>query len=150
ERLVEALQPERSLSHSPLFQVLFTMLEGSALPDRWGDLSVGRVPVTRASAKFDLALNLAATGQGLVGSLSYRTDLFTRESVQRLVRRFVRVLDRVAIDPDVRLSRLDLLDAAERTQVVDTWNRTARDVTPMLVHDRFAAQVARTPDAVAI
>ncbi|HEV3050216.1 MAG TPA: FkbM family methyltransferase, partial [Longimicrobium sp.] len=98
EKLVAELQPERSLSHSPLFQVMFTLEDagggGGALPA----LEVSGIDAELASAKFDLSLGLAATSLGLRGGLAYGTDLFERDTIERMMRHLERVLDQVAAD----------------------------------------------------
>ncbi|HYR07693.1 MAG TPA: condensation domain-containing protein, partial [Longimicrobium sp.] len=151
EKLVAELQPERSLSHSPLFQVLFTLQDagggGGALPG----LKVGGVGAAMEIAKYDLSLELAATPQGLRGALSYSTDLFEPGTVERMLGHLARVLEQVAADADARLSRLELLGEAERALVLEEWNRTAAEYpADRCIHELFEAQAARTPDAVAV
>ncbi|HEU4560478.1 MAG TPA: amino acid adenylation domain-containing protein, partial [Longimicrobium sp.] len=150
EKLVAELQPERSLSHSPVFQVMFTLQNirgGGALPG----LSVSGVGAEVASARFDLSLELAATPQGLLGALNYSTDLFERGTIDRMLGHLARVLEQVAADADVRLSQLELLGEAERTQVLEEWNQTAADVpADRCIHELFEAQAARTPGAMAL
>ncbi|MBV9108432.1 MAG: amino acid adenylation domain-containing protein, partial [Gemmatimonadetes bacterium] len=151
EKLVAELQPERSLSHSPLFQVLFALQDaaggGGALPG----LEVSGVGAAMEIARFDLSLTLSTTAQGLRGALNYSTDLFERGTVDRMLGHLARVLEQVAEDADVRLSQLELVDAAERALVVEAWNRTAAEVpADRCIHDLFEAQVERTPDAVAV
>jgi hypothetical protein len=151
EKLVAELQPERSLSHSPLFQVMFTLQNagggGGALPG----LKVSGVGAAMEIAKFDLSLTLAATPQGLRGGLNYSTDLFERGTVERMLGHLARVLEQVAADADVRLSRLELLGEAERALVLEAWNRTAAEVpADRCIHELFEAQAARTPGAVAV
>jgi amino acid adenylation domain-containing protein len=151
ERLVAELQPERTLSHAPLFQVLLTLQNagggGAALPG----LSVSAVEAERASAKFDLSLVLTATARGLRGGLTYSTDLFDRATVDRMLGHLVRVLEQVAADADVRLSRLALAGPEERAQVVVEWNRTERPFPDeACIHQLFQAQAERTPGAAAL
>ncbi|MFL5382773.1 MAG: non-ribosomal peptide synthetase, partial [Longimicrobiaceae bacterium] len=151
EKLVFELQPERSLSHSPLFQVMFTLQNaeggGAALPG----LSVSGAGAELTSAKFDLSLTLAATPQGLRGGLNYSTGLFERGTALRMLRHLERVLEQVAADPDARLSRLELLDEPERARVLEEWNRTEADYpSESCIHELFEAQAARTPGAVAV
>jgi amino acid adenylation domain-containing protein len=151
ERLVAELQPERSLGHSPLFQVLLTLQNagdgGAALPG----LSVSEVEAERGSAKLDLSLVLTATPRGLRGGLKYSTDLFERGTVDRMVGHLERVLEQVAADADVRLSRLALLGEAERALVLEGWNRTdAEYAAGSCVHELFEAQVERAPGATAV
>ncbi|HEX8695142.1 MAG TPA: non-ribosomal peptide synthase/polyketide synthase, partial [Longimicrobium sp.] len=153
EKLVAELQPERSLSHAPFFQVWFTLLNaeggggGVALPG----LEVSGVGSELGTAQFDLSLILTATPQGLLGGLNYGTDLFERGTVERMLGHLERVLEQVAADADVRLSRLELLGEAERRQVVEEWNRTdAAYPADRCIHELFEAQAARAPGAVAV
>src|SRR3954469_13040828 len=118
ERLVEELQPERSLSHSPLFQVMFALQNagggGSALPG----LSVSGAEAELASAKFDLSLAFGSDSRGLRAVLGYRTDLFEAGTIQRMLGHLARVLEQVAADADVRLSQVDLLGDEERARLL--------------------------------
>ena len=151
EKLVAELQPERSLSHAPLFQVMFTLQNagggGGALPG----LEVSGVGAAMEIAKFDLSLTFWTTAQGLRGALNYSTDLFEPGTIERMVRHLERVLEQVAADADVRLSRLALLGEAERALVLEAWNRTERAYPRgVCVHELFEAQVRERPDAVAL
>jgi amino acid adenylation domain-containing protein len=151
EKLVAELQPERSLSHAPLFQVMFTLQDAGGGGGALQGLKAGAVGAEMEIAKFDLSLTLAATPQGLLGGLNYATDLFERGTVERMLGHLARVLEQVAADADVRLSELELLGEAERALVLETWNPTG-DVYPadLCIHERFETQADRTPDAVAI
>jgi non-ribosomal peptide synthetase component F len=109
-----------------------------------------------STSKFDLALSIGerrgADGApaGLFGTLEYASDLFDRSSVEVLASRLVRLLAAAVAAPDLALSRLDLLDAAERGRIVEEWNATARAVPARSVVELFAAQAQATPDAVAV
>jgi len=151
EKLVAELRPERSLSHSPLFQVMFTLQntegEGGAL----AGLEASSVGAAMEIAKFDLSLTLSTTPQGLRGALNYSTDLFEPDTITRMVGHLERLLEQVAADADARLSRLDLLSEAERSTVVEEWNRTAAAYPgDRCIHRLFEAHAARTPEAVAV
>ncbi|HEY7768488.1 amino acid adenylation domain-containing protein [Longimicrobium sp.] len=155
EKLVAELQPERRLSHSPLFQVMFTLQDAGGGGGGGGGapagLQVGGVGVDTGVAKHDLYLVLSATPWGLRGGLEYSTDLFERGTVERMVRHLERVLEQVAADADVRLSGLDLLGEPERALVLDEWNRTEAEYpADRCIHELFEAQAARTPGAVAV
>jgi amino acid adenylation domain-containing protein len=151
ERLVAELQPERTLSHAPLFQVLLVLQNAGGGGPELPELEVSRVEAERVSAKFDLSLEVAATARGLRGGLTYSTDLFDRTTVDRMLGHLERVLEQVAANADVRLSRLALAGPQERAQVVAEWNRTEagypRDAG---IHALFQAQAQRTPGAVAL
>jgi amino acid adenylation domain-containing protein len=150
ERLVAELQPERSLSHTPLFQVILTLQTAGGGIDALPGLEVSPVEAERVSAKFDLSLELTPTPRGLRGGLTYPTDLFERSTIDRMLGHLSRVLEQVAADADVRLSELELLGPAERELVLDAWNRTEAEYpADRCIHQLFEAQAARTPDGVA-
>ncbi|WP_420126422.1 non-ribosomal peptide synthase/polyketide synthase [Longimicrobium sp.] len=151
EKLVVELQPERSLSHSPLFQVMFTLQNAGGGGGALAGLKVGGVGAAMQVARFDLSLELTATPEGLRGGIIYSTDLFERGTIVRMLGHLERVLEQVAGDADVRLSELELLGETERARVVDEWNRTEAEVpADRCIHQLFEAQAARTPDAVAV
>ncbi|MER8158414.1 amino acid adenylation domain-containing protein [Streptomyces sp. NPDC094472] len=158
ERLVEVLNPERSLARHPLFQVLLafnntdTAATDQAVADI-PDLTVSPVAADTGAGKFDLSF--AFTEQphgagGLRGVLEYSTDLFDRDTVETLGRRYLRVLQGMVDAPDTPLDRIDLLDQAEARSVVWDWNDTACEVPGRPVVELFEERVARTPDAVAV
>ncbi|HYH78578.1 MAG TPA: amino acid adenylation domain-containing protein, partial [Longimicrobium sp.] len=151
EKLVAELQPERSLSHSPLFQVSFALDDVEESGSGVAESSTEGVDPEFAFAKVDLALALVATRRGLRGGLYYSTDLFERGTVERMLGHLGRVLEQVAADADVRLSRLELLGEGERALVLEAWNRTEAEYpADRCIHELFEAQAARTPDAVAV
>ena len=152
ERLVEELAPERDLSHSPLFQVLFVVQTGSvmALP-RIAGLETEAVELSLAAAKFDLTVALAETAEGIAGALEYNLDLFDATTARRMAGHLANLLAGAAAHPEARLSELPLLAAAERDELLIEWNDTARpwdSATP--VHELFSAQARRQPAALAV
>ncbi|WNM31438.1 amino acid adenylation domain-containing protein [Streptomyces sp. Li-HN-5-11] len=157
ERLVEELAPARSMGRHPLFQTVFTMQNNAqAVVDLPGVEASALSAVADAAARFDLDVLLGesfdAQGApaGVHGTVIGAADLFEAESVERIARRLVRVLELVAGDPGLRLSGVDVLDADERRRVLVEWNDTAADLGSGLLPEMFAAQVTRTPDAVAV
>ncbi|HLL47283.1 MAG TPA: amino acid adenylation domain-containing protein, partial [Longimicrobiaceae bacterium] len=153
ERLVAELSPERSLSHSPLFQVSFALdtAEGTGGGVGLAGLSVSGVGAEFDFARFDLSLSLAATSRGLRGGLTYGTDLWDPATMRRLVGHFARLVEQAAADPDARLSEVALLGGAERRLLVEEWNRTERAYPRgVCIHDLFEAQVALRPEAAAL
>ena len=151
EKLVAELRPERSLSHSPLLQVTFTLEDAEDTGGGLAGLSVRGVETGLALAKLDLSLTLAATAQGLRGVLAYSTDLWEAATMRRLVGHFTRLVEQAAADPDARISRVTLLDGAEGRQAVEEWNRTsAEPPTGACIHERFAEQATRTPAGLAV
>ncbi|QCX74368.1 Tyrocidine synthase 3 [Streptomyces sp. YIM 121038] len=152
EAVVDALQLERSLSHSPLFQVAFVLQEAHTDREvRLGDLDVSLIEFDFDITKFDATLDLRETPDGLIGAFEYNTGLFDRETVQRFVRHYTALLHAVVAAPGERLSRLSTLDAAERRQVLAEWNEVpAAEPVAGPLHEGFERMVARTPDAVAV
>jgi amino acid adenylation domain-containing protein len=150
ERLVEELQPQRDLSRHPLFQVMFT-LQVAAAPARADEvIQLSPVEVDNGVAKFDLTVDLSETAQGLRGIFLYDASLFDAPTRERMLGHFQTLLAGVAAQPDQRLADLPLLPAAERRQLLSTWNATARPCPACGIHQLVEAQVARTPQATAV
>ncbi|WP_346072797.1 non-ribosomal peptide synthase/polyketide synthase [Saccharopolyspora thermophila] len=149
ERLVEVLNPVRSLSHHPLFQVLLDFQEGGGSAQLPG-LRTAIEGAETGVAKFDLSFSLEEGANGLEGIVEYATDLFERDTVRTLVDRYERLLAAAVADPDRRIGEIDLLDDAERHRVLIDWNDTARPVTPRPFPELFADQVRLRPDAPAV
>ena len=156
ERLVEELAPARSLARHPLCQVMLTVqniaaaaldLPGSAREEMSPGALMARYDLDVAVAEVFGAGGVAA---GLRGGVTGAADLFDRGSVELIAGRLVRVLAAVAADPGLRVSQVDVLEPAERDQLVAGWNDTAADVPPETVPELFAGQAARVPDAVAV
>ncbi|WP_344639872.1 amino acid adenylation domain-containing protein, partial [Kitasatospora cystarginea] len=154
ERLVEVLNPVRSLSRQPLFQVLLAFQNTPEVSLRLPGLEIGPAPVEVGVAKFDLSLSLRETGSGsgIEGMLEYRTDLFDHASAELLVARLTRLLREALTDPDRPISRIDVLGDAERHRVLREWNDTSVTLpgSGSTVHQLFAEQARRQPDAVAV
>ncbi|HEU4559378.1 MAG TPA: condensation domain-containing protein, partial [Longimicrobium sp.] len=153
EKLVAELQPERSLSHSPLFQVTFSLNnpDGSGSGPGLPGLRIGSAYAASGTAKFDLSLWFAKGPRGLKAVLSYSTDLFDEGTVRRMLGHLERVLEQVSANGDVLVSELELLGEAERHRMLVEWNATEAEYPAGLcIHQLFEAQAARTPHAVAV
>jgi amino acid adenylation domain-containing protein len=151
EQLVDAIKPERHLSHSPLFQVMLvlqnTPMDSLDLPG----LRLQPVPAASSSAKFDLMLSLSEADGQLSGYMEYSTDLFDAATVTRMLGHFSHLLRAIVADPACRIDDLPLMGAAERDQLLVTWNDTARDYPRhLLIHQLFEAQALQTPEATAL
>ncbi|MEU9198424.1 condensation domain-containing protein, partial [Streptomyces hundungensis] len=161
ERLVEVLNPPRAMARHPLFQTLLTWNDNdqrqarSAAAELPGLTVSGHNAETR-TARFDLSFTVeerqTTTGapEGLSGALNYSTDLFDRSTAERIAERFTRVLSAVAAAPDTPVSRVDLLTADERHEVLEADNATARAITPATVPELFATRAALSPHATAL
>jgi amino acid adenylation domain-containing protein len=151
EKLVEELQPERDLSRNPLFQVMFALQNTPMSAIELPDLTLEQLEAERGVVPFTLGLSLRETAEGLVGNLSYTTDLFTADSIARMIGHLQTLLEHVADDPAQRLMEIQLLTKAEHQQLLVDWNDTkANYVYDQCIHDLFQAQVERTPDAIAL
>ncbi|WP_264653460.1 non-ribosomal peptide synthetase, partial [Actinoplanes cyaneus] len=156
ERLVEELNPARSLARHPLFQVLLTLL--NMPPEHWSlpNLEMWSVPAPMTTARVDLSLTLSerrtesGAAAGLSGALVYAVDLFDEVTARGLADRLVRVLEQVAADPSLRLGAVEVLGDRERSRILVEWNDTARPVPVSSVAQLFAAQVVQSPAAVAV
>ncbi|WNG46585.1 amino acid adenylation domain-containing protein [Archangium minus] len=150
EQLVDALQPVRDLSRSPLFQVMFvyqTALTAMALPG----VSVDEFAFQPGMAKFDLTLFVRETPNGLVSLWEYNTDLYDEATVERMAAHYVRLLEGAVSNPEQRVSALPLMGEEERRRVVVEFNDTAVLHAPARgVHELFEAWADRTPEAVAV
>ncbi|MGA4846193.1 amino acid adenylation domain-containing protein [Streptomyces sp. G5(2025)] len=164
ERLVEALNPTRSLSHHPLFQVVLALqsagprpADGAGGPALPGGLVIsGLGGAAATAAKVDLGFSVSErraadnAPAGISGVLDYRTDLFDHGTAQALVDRFVRVLTEAAAHPERPLSRIDVLGAEERHVVIEAWNDTAKGLAPTTLPRLFEQHVRQRPDAEAL
>ncbi|HSF40227.1 MAG TPA: amino acid adenylation domain-containing protein, partial [Thermoanaerobaculia bacterium] len=151
ERLVEELAAERSLSHSPLFQVMLVLQNAPAESLEIRDLLLLPVAVEATTAKFDLTLSLSEHNGGLIGMVEYAADLFDATTIGRMLRHFESLTEAVVADPGRRLAEIPLLSAEEHHQLFREWNRTAapHPHQPSL-HQMFQEQARRTPGAPAV
>ncbi len=158
ERVVEAVAPERHLGRAPLFQVKLVLqnlpaVSGAAgVAGTAGSLDLSPIDLPTPTAVYDLLLNLEEREGGTVaGALVYRTDLFDRSTVRRMMDQLARVIAGALASPERSLDELDLLGPGERRQVLVEWNRTERAWPEALpVHERFAARARERPDVVAL
>jgi len=151
ERVVEALQPERTLSHSPLFQVLFALQNVPVGELELPGLSLSPLTLESVTAKFDLSLMLSEAEGGLVGVWEYSTELFEAATIERLGAHLQILLEGIVADPKRPLSELPLLPEAEWQQVVVEWNATETAYPKeRCIHQLFEAQVEQAPEAVAV
>ena len=151
EMLVEALQPQRDMSHTPLFQAMFALQDAPLQALNLPGLTLSPLQPDTKTAKFDLTLNIVERTDVLRGALEYNTDLFDAGTAARMVGNFRALLEGIVADPDGAVMRLPILTAAERHQILEEWNDTAADFpADTLLHTRFSAQAAATPDALAV
>ena len=151
EMLVEALQPERDLSHTPLFQVAFVLQNTPKSEIAMTGLTVTDLPPENTTAKFDLTLAMVNTDDGLKGVWEYNTDLFESSTIERLSGHFLNLLGGIVANPQARISQLPLLTESETNQLLIEWNNTQVDYPQIkCIHQLFEEQAERTPDAIAV
>jgi amino acid adenylation domain-containing protein len=151
EKLVEVLHPDRNLSSSPLFQVMFMLRNTPQTELNLPDLSLEMIEAHSATAKFDLTLSIAETEQKLQGHFEYSTELFEPETISRMIDHYEQLLRAVVANPYTRISQLRLLTPAEERQLIEEWVRTEREeLGEVLVHELFEEQARWSPAAIAV
>ena len=164
EKLVEELQPERSLSHTPLFQVIFGFLDTPMPELELPGLTLSAMDDHNRSTKFDLNMIIIPRLQThqtspssraelseMIVLLEYSTDLFDDSTITRLLRHFEHLLSGIIVHTEQRLSTLTLLSAEEEAQLLYGWNQTEQEYPRhQAVHQLFEQQVARSPEAIAV
>ncbi|MEL6468400.1 MAG: amino acid adenylation domain-containing protein [Cyanobacteria bacterium J06623_4] len=151
EKLVEALQPERDLSYSPLFQVKFRLENLPTETLNLPGLTFQRLPQAVTTAKLDLSVDLYKTAEGIVGGFEYNSDLFKSETIQRMVRHFQTLLAAIVKQPNTPIAELPMLTATERQQQLIDWNNTQETYRQdCCFHHLFEEQVESVPDAIAL
>lgn len=151
ERLVDALGVARDRSHTPLFQVMFTLQNASStLGMSMPGLDVELLPSVARTAKFDITLNLEEGADGLIGMFEYNTDLFDRTTIHRMVNHFERMLEALVEHPQQRISELPLLSEGEQRLILQEWNHRGESYEYNdTIHGRVERQAQRTPFRIA-
>ena len=148
ERLVEELSVRRDTSRNPIFPVMFSLVPPTAAFEPGWDLN--QLDLEIGTAKFDLDLELDDRPEGLLGRFVYSTDLFDASTMARMAGHFQTMLEAIVADPEMKLSRLPMLTAAEKQQLAE-WNATETEYPSTLcMHELVDAQAARTPSAIAV
>ncbi|WNG57420.1 amino acid adenylation domain-containing protein [Archangium gephyra] len=151
EKLVEELQPQRDLSRSPLFQVMFT-LQNAPMPElALPGLTLRSLEEESHFAKFDANLIFAPSEDGFHGAFEYATDLFEHSTAARMMGHFQVLLEAALSRPEAPLSELPLLSEAERQQVLVDWNQTQRYYPrDACIHHLIQQQASLRPGAIAV
>nr|BFD89295.1 hypothetical protein KitaXyl93_06550 [Kitasatospora sp. Xyl93] len=152
ELLVDELVPERDPSRNPLFTTMLLWEDASTAADvPAGGLTVGRLPVGESSAKVDLTLGLTEQPDGsLAGGITYASALFDRATVERFAAQLAELLASAVAAPELPVDALEVLPAAERTLLLETWNDTARDYPTGTLTALVEGRAHRAPDAPAL
>ncbi|MFI6039934.1 amino acid adenylation domain-containing protein [Streptomyces sp. NPDC051315] len=151
ELLVELINPERSTSYLPLFQVVFAWQNFPKQQLEFRGLTAQFEQHIASTSMFDLFFSVAMDEAGAVrGDLVYATQLFDRDTAEAIAAQYTRVLEQLAVDPSLAVSGVDVLGAEERERLVGEANDTAHAVEWVSLPEAFEAQVARTPERVAV
>ncbi|MBA2239585.1 MAG: amino acid adenylation domain-containing protein, partial [Lysobacter sp.] len=152
EQVVDLLQPERSASHSPIFQASFTWHnQPGGGPLSLPGLTLAEVETPLTTTLFDLSLHLRDEGENFGGGLVYSCSLFDRQTIERWAKLFQYLLEGFVTDSQARVWSLPLLEPGERRQLLETFNDTSTDFPgDALIHELFEEQAQAHPDSVAI
>lgn len=151
ERVVEAVAPERSLGHNPLFQAMLVLNHMQPHEEPAAGLKLEQIELESVTAVVDISISFVESDDQLKGSIRYASDLFNRCTVQRIADNLIVLLDAMATDSSASVSRLPLMDEKQRRQVLEEFNATKTPHTnEMLVHALFEQQVRRRPQATAV
>jgi amino acid adenylation domain-containing protein len=150
EYLVEQFHPERSLSHSPLVQVMFNFEPTIPQMAEMPGLSASLMEYDNKSAKFDLTLFARDHGTEIFGTLEHNVDLFTSETIERMAGHLLTLLSGIVANPDQPISGLPLLTRHERYQMLEEWNATEAACPQLCAHQIFEAQVHHAPNRTAL
>lgn len=151
ERLVDELQPNREMSHTPLFQVMFTLQDApiQSMQNLMSGIRMQPVHADSGTAKFDLLLTMVERGDIFRGVLEYNTDLFDASTIERMTTHYQVLLESLVSTPDRPVSRAALITPQELEQIA-RWNRTEKTIPSVPIHRLFEEQVRRTPEALAV
>ena len=151
EQIVEAVQPERSLSYHPLFQVAFASQEAPLMDMSLSGLNLELFEFEDATTRFDLELYVRDTPDGIKGVLQYNTDLFSPATITRMLSHFLTVLTSIVADPEQPVATVTLLTETERDQIIHEWNATDKKFPrEHYIHQMFEEQAERFPDKLAV
>ncbi len=151
EQLVEVLQPERHLSHTPIFQVMFALQNAQMGELQLSNLNITALEQAIPTAKFDLTLSIEERNGQLISEWEYNTDLFDGLTIERMIGHFQVLLSGILVAPEQSIWELPLLTEKERHQLLVEWNQTEVNYPQdKCIHELFEEQVQRTPDAVAV
>ena len=150
DKLVDSLQPERNLSHTPLFQVMFILQNAPLGAVELPDVTLRPLAIEPGIASFDLTLIMEETKDGLAAAFEYNTDLFEASTITRMIGHFQTLLAGILTTPEAPIATLPLLTEAERQQLLFEWNDTAVPLpNNATLHHLFEAQVDKTPETIA-
>jgi amino acid adenylation domain-containing protein len=150
EQLVEALQPERSLQHTPIFQVMLVLQNAPTPIGEFDGLAVQAVPIRAQAPQFDLSVTLTAQDGGITGAFEFATSRFQSQTIERFANHFRRVLEGIVENAGQDASRIGVLDSVERELILDQCSGEVQRFPRITLEALFAEQVQANPNAVAV
>ena len=154
EKLVDELHLERNQSHTPLFQVMFTLQESPIQLLKLPGMTMSHVQLDSGAAKFDLLLTMVDRGSLMKGVFEYNTDLFDESTIERMISNFQVLLEAIIENPNLSISQLPILSEGERLKLLVGWNKTIdpliNDHFQTTIHRQFELQVNRSPNIPAV
>ena len=150
EKLVEYLQPKRSLSYNPLYQVMFALQNTPREPANLPGLTISTVPSGRLKTNQDIFMSVDDASDTLQGVVEYSSALFDEATIGRMIDSYVTILDSAMVSPSTPVSELPLLTASQRNTVLCGFNETQTGLRDISLHQLVSEQARRTPDATAI
>ncbi|ACB52418.1 peptide synthetase [Crocosphaera subtropica ATCC 51142] len=151
EYLVEVLQPERNLSHNPLFQVMFILHNTPSEKVRLPGLSLNTLSWENQTSRFDLSLDMYETSSGLRGVFEYNTGLFKGTTIKRLIKHFKTLLQEIVNAPEEKISQLNLLTSSEQKELFIQGRREqGAGSREIYIHQLFETQVKKSPNKIAV
>jgi amino acid adenylation domain-containing protein len=151
EQVVEIMQPPRSLSHTPLFQVMLVWESGEQKLPELSGVSVTRVRTDGETVKYDLRLGLSETNDSILGGMNYSTALFDEATIQRQIGYLITLLKAMVADSSQAVAGIDLVPPEEKTLLLDVWNATDADYAGhACVQQLFEEQAHKVPEARAV
>ncbi|KAB8028092.1 non-ribosomal peptide synthetase [Fluviispira multicolorata] len=150
EQLVKEIQPDRSLSHSPIFQVMFELQNAPAEELSLANLQLNIIEQELNVAKFDLTLTLQSRENDLYGILEFNTDLFTKNFMDQFIKHYVNLLKNISMNQELKIDSYDILNDFEKNSLINSFNLTDKKFPlSKCVHELFEEQVNKTPNRIA-
>ncbi|HVG18217.1 MAG TPA: amino acid adenylation domain-containing protein, partial [Blastocatellia bacterium] len=150
EKVVEEVKADRDVSRTPLFQVMFALQDNWMQSVQLNELTMVPYEVDIKTSKFDMALEMRETENGLMAVLEYNTDLYEEGTAARLLKHYETLLEAAASHPDRAASSLPLLTAPQRLQIIRQWNDTAAPYPRQCVHELVELRAEADPGATAV
>ncbi|MBE7122190.1 non-ribosomal peptide synthetase [Bacillus cereus] len=151
EKLVEELQPDREMSYSPIFQVMFVMQNSPVNKIDLPELNLNSIEIEKELAKFDLTLYVEEDLEETTLDFTYNSNLFNEQSVECMALHFIQLLEEIINDPEQRICLLPMMTKEEKQKLIVEWNNTSREFQMYdCIHRLFEKQVDASPNAIAV